>query len=55
MTTHNFLDQILPKSLMEELKNARKVGKANKRMESTLFKKKKVGLPHPMPEAGIII
>ena len=55
MTTHQFLDQILPEALIDKLNNARQVAIEMKRRELSLLKEETVGMPHVKPNAGIHI
>ena len=55
VTTHQFLDQILPQVLIEKLNNARQVAIEMKRRELSLLKEESFGMAHTKPEAGIHI
>ena len=55
VTTHQFLDQILPEALIDKLNNARQVAIEMKRRELSLLKEEIVGMPHVKPNAGIHI
>ena len=54
VTTHQFLDQILPQALIDKLNNAREAGLKMKRMKSSILDEESFGMAHSKPEAGIL-